>query len=102
MGEAKKEKIMNDKQIISNLEFQVSARNSRIKELEAKIALLKSKSLEKNKQIRDLKNKNEQLEDRIVELNRQVQYQTACVYCDNQWAKKPKSYSEMMKSQGRW
>lgn len=104
---------MNDKQVINNLEFQISARNSHIKELEDKIAVLKSKIVDKNKQMKDLLTKINQLEQRNIELIRQIDWIKTFSKADDREitsrrktksviVKSPQSYSEMMKAQGRW
>ena len=106
---------MNDKQVINNLQFQVSARESHIKELEDKIAVLKSKVSERNKQIKNLLEKIQMLEQRNIELVRQVEWAKTFSHSEEKGRgitsrrkaksviiKTPQSYSEMMKAQGRW
>ena len=104
---------MNDKQLINNLEFQIAARNSHIKELEDKIAVLKSKLVEKNKYTKELLTKIEMLEQRNVELVRQVDWAKSLSKLGEREissrrktksviVKSPQSYKEMMKAQGRW
>ena len=104
---------MNDKQVINNLEFQISARNSHIKELEDKITVLKSKLVERNKNIKELLTKIEMLEQRNIELVRQVDWAKSLSKLGereissrrktkNVIIKTAQSYSEMMKAQGRW
>lgn len=104
---------MNDKQLINNLEFQISARNSHIKELEDKISVLKSKLVERNKHIKELLTKIGMLEQRNVELVRQIDWIKTFSKSEDREVtsrrkaksviiKTPQSYSEMMKAQGRW
>ena len=104
---------MNDKQVINNLEFQISARNSHIKELEDKIAVLKSKIVARNKQIKDLLNRIDQLEQRNIDLVRQIDWIKSFLKAEDREIssrrkaksviiKSPQSYKEMMKAQVRW